>query len=332
MPNYNPGFPSIRLRRTRQTQWSRRMVQETSLSTADLIWPVFIIEGKNRKEKVQSMPGVERFSIDLAVEAAKHAKKLGIPALAVFPNTPQELRSDDGKEALNPDNLICRTVKSIKDAVPDIGIICDVALDPYTTHGHDGILKNDIIDNDLTNETLIMQALNQVKAGCDIIAPSDMMDGRIGAIRNALELENYKNTLLMSYTAKYASAYYGPFRDAVGANSNLKGDKKTYQMDPANIEEALREVEQDIHEGADMLIVKPGMPYLDVLAKIKTTFQMPTYAYQVSGEYAMLMAAAKNGWLDKEKTMMESILSFKRAGADGILTYFSPIIAEKLQG
>ncbi len=327
----SPGYPGIRMRRTRQSPWSRRLVQENRLSSADLIWPIFIIEGQNEKEAIQSMPGVERLSVDLAVNAAKQAQELNIPALALFPNTPQHLRSENGVEANNPDNLICTAVKAIKDAAPEIGIICDIALDPYTDHGHDGIIIDGEIHNDKTLEALVAQSLNYVRCGCDVLAPSDMMDGRIGAIRNILEAEGYHNTMIMSYTAKYASAFYGPFRDAVGAGTNLKGDKKTYQMDPANTNEALREAELDIAEGADMLMVKPGLPYLDVLHRVKETFGLPTYAYQVSGEFAMIMAAVEKNWLDEDTAILESLLAFKRAGADGIFTYFAPKAAQLLQ-
>lgn len=327
----SPGYPGIRMRRTRQSRWSRNLVQENKLSASDLIWPIFIIEGQDKKEPIQSMPGVERLTVDLAVKAAKDAYDLNIPAIALFPNTPQHLRSAKGEEASNPDNLICTAVKAIKDAVPEIGIICDIALDPYTDHGHDGIILNGEINNDLTIEALVAQSMNYVQCGCDVLAPSDMMDGRVGAIRNILEAEGYHNTMIMSYTAKYASAFYGPFRDAVGAGSNLKGDKKTYQMDPANTNEALREAELDIAEGADMLMVKPGLPYLDVLHRMKETFAMPTYVYQVSGEYAMIMAAVEKNWLNKEAAILESLLAFKRAGADGIFTYFAPEAARLLK-
>jgi porphobilinogen synthase len=318
------GFPLTRLRRSRKAIWSRRMVQEHRVTAADLIWPLFIVEGVNERQPVVSMPGVERLSVDLIVEAAKEARDLSIPCLALFPNTPASLRSDDGKEALNPDNLICRAIRAVKLAVPDIGILTDVALDPYTSHGHDGLLgEDDQILNDESVDVLVEQALVQARAGADIIAPSDMMDGRIGAIREALETHGFSNVQIMAYAAKYASAFYGPFRDAVGSSGYLKGDKKTYQMDPANSDEALREVELDISEGADSIMIKPGMPYLDIVRRVKETFAMPTFAYQVSGEYAMIMAAAERGWLDKDKAMMESLLAFKRAGCDGILTYFA---------
>lgn len=325
-------FPATRLRRLRQADWSRRLVSETILSPADLIWPVFVIEGEGQKEAVASMPGVERLSIDLAVKAAKEAASLGIPVIALFPNTPAEARSDDGQEALNPDNLVCRATRAIKDAVPDIGILCDVALDPYTAHGHDGLMEGDVILNDETVEVLVGQTLNQVNAGCDIIAPSDMMDGRIGAIREELEAVGHQDTLIMAYSAKYASAFYGPFREAVGSGDRLKGDKKTYQMDPANSDEALQEIALDIEEGADMVMVKPGMPYLDIVSRCKSTFGVPTFAYQVSGEYAMLAGAIERDWLDRDRVILESLTSFKRAGADGVLTYFAVEAAKLLNG
>lgn len=325
------GFPATRMRRTRQTEWSRRLVRENHLTTADLIWPLFVVDGENQRVPVTSMPGVERLSIDLAVAAAEEAAKLGIPAIALFPNTDMKKRNEQATEASNPDNLVCRTVRAIKAAVPQIGVICDVALDPYTSHGHDGILIDGEIANDETIEVLIRQTLTQVEAGCDIVAPSDMMDGRIGAIRQALEDNGHKNTLIMAYSAKYASAFYGPFRDAVGSSGTLKGDKRTYQMDPANTNEALREVELDLIEGADMVMVKPGMPYLDIVRRVKDEFGAPTFVYQVSGEYAMVQAAAANGWLDHDRVMLESLMAFKRAGADGILTYFAPAAAKLLR-
>ncbi len=326
-----PGFPATRLRRTRQADWTRRLVQEHKLTISDLIWPIFIVDGENQRTPIPSMPGVERLSTDEAVRAAEEAAELGIPALALFPYTDPGLRNDEASEAFNPDNLVCRAVRAIKQAVPDIGLIADVALDPYTSHGHDGLLIEGEIANDETLDALIRQALNQAEAGFDILAPSDMMDGRIGAIRDMLEDRGYKNTLIMAYTAKYASAFYGPFRDAVGSSSTLNGNKRSYQMDPANTDEALREAEFDISEGADMIMVKPGMPYLDILYRLKETFAVPTFAYQVSGEYAMLMAAAQNGWLDQERIMMEGLIAFKRAGADGILTYFAPAVARLLK-
>lgn len=324
------SFPSSRPRRNRKTAWSRSMVRENSLSVDDLIWPLFVQEGENTSTNVSSMPEVSRLTIDLAVENAAMAKDLGIPAIALFPQTPEDLKSDNGEEGLNPDNLVCRAVRAIKNQVPDIGIICDVALDPYTTHGQDGLIKNGYVDNDLTLEALIKQAHIQVAAGCDIIAPSDMMDGRVSAIRTMLEEEKYFNVNIMSYAAKYASAFYGPFRDAVGSSSSLKGSKETYQMDPANTDEAIREVIMDIDEGADSIIVKPGMPYLDIIDRVTRELNFPTFAYQVSGEYAMIHAAAANGWLDLDRAMMESLLAFKRAGASGIWTYFAPIVAKKL--
>tara|TARA_R110002096_G_scaffold435770_1_gene662555 strand:- start:29599 stop:30594 length:996 start_codon:yes stop_codon:yes gene_type:complete len=325
------SFPSSRPRRNRKTAWSRNLARENSLSVNDLIWPLFIQEGENTATNIKSMPDVSRLTIDLAIENAAMAKDLGIPAIALFPQTPEDLKSDDGYEGVNPENLICRAVRSIKDQVPDIGIICDVALDPYTTHGQDGLIRNGYVDNDLTLEALVNQAQIQVKAGCDIIAPSDMMDGRVSAIRTMLENRKYFNIGIMSYAAKYASAFYGPFRDAVGSSTSLKVGKETYQMDPANSDEAMREVIMDINEGADSIIVKPGMPYLDIIDRVTRELQFPTFAYQVSGEYAMIHAAAANGWLDLDRAMMESLLAFKRAGASGIWTYFAPVVAKKLQ-
>lgn len=334
----NPKAPNINLntspisrpRRLRVSGWIRNMVSEHRVTVNDLIWPVFIQEGSNLRTPIASMPGVERLSVDLLVLAAKEARDLGIPAIALFPATPTNLKTQDGEEALNPENLVCRTIRAIKAAVPEIGIICDVALDPYTTHGQDGLVRDGIVINDETVEVLCKQSIVQARAGCDIIAPSDMMDGRVGAIRKALDAAGFSHVAILSYAAKYASAFYGPFRDAVGSANNLgKSDKKTYQMDPSNSSEAIREVALDIAEGADMVMVKPGMPYLDVVARVKDTFKVPTFAYQVSGEYAMLCAAAANGWLDREKVILESLLSFKRAGADGILTYFA-IEAAKL--
>lgn len=334
----NPKAPNINLntspisrpRRLRVSGWIRNMVSEHRVTVNDLIWPVFIQEGSNLRTPIASMPGVERLSVDLLVLAAKEARNLGIPAIALFPATPTNLKTQDGEEALNPENLVCRTIRAIKAAVPEIGIICDVALDPYTTHGQDGLVRDGIVINDETVEVLCKQSIVQARAGCDIIAPSDMMDGRVGAIRKALDSAGFSHVAILSYAAKYASAFYGPFRDAVGSANNLgKSDKKTYQMDPSNSSEAIREVALDIAEGADMVMVKPGMPYLDVVARVKDTFKVPTFAYQVSGEYAMLCAAAANGWLDREKVILESLLSFKRAGADGILTYFA-IEAAKL--
>ncbi len=324
------SYPSTRLRRNRGDDSSRRMVAENKLSADDLIWPVFIIDGANERQPVASMPGVDRLSVDLIPAAAAQAKSLGIPAMALFPNTDVALKTADAKEALNPDNLVCRATQALKDAHPDMAVVCDVALDPYNSDGHDGIVEDGIILNDQTVEILCQQALVQAAAGCDIIAPSDMMDGRIAAIRKALDGDGFESVKIMSYAAKYASAFYGPFRDAVGANSALKGDKKTYQMDPANSDEALRETAMDIAEGADMVMVKPGMPYLDIIRRVKDSFGMPTFAYQVSGEYAMLKAAANNGWLDNDKVVLESLIAFKRAGADGVLTYLAVEAAKLL--
>jgi porphobilinogen synthase len=322
---------AIRPRRNRRADWARRMVREHVLTADDLIWPLFLVEGKKVRAAVASMPGVERLSIDEAVRAAERAARLSIPCLALFPYTEHEKRDERGSEALNADNLVCRAIRAIKQEVPQIGVLCDVALDPYTSHGHDGLMRNGVILNDETVAVLVRQALIQAEAGCDIIAPSDMMDGRVGAIRQRLDAAGFDEVQIMAYAAKYASAFYGPFRDAIGSNATLIGDKRTYQMDPANADEALREVELDIGEGADMIMVKPGMPYLDILQRVKVTFGMPTFAYQVSGEYAMIMAAAQNGWLDGDKAIVESLLAFKRAGADGVLTYFAARIAEHLQ-
>jgi porphobilinogen synthase len=325
------SYPAIRMRRLRRHDWTRRLVAENTLSPADFIWPVFVIEGENKREPITSMPGVERLSVDLLVTAAKEAHALGIPVIALFPQTPVALKTDDGREATNSGNLVCRAVRAIKAEVPQIGVLCDVALDPYTDHGHDGVLRDGDVHNDATVDILVQQALVQVAAGCDIIAPSDMMDGRIGAIRAALEKNGDHNTLLMAYAAKYASAFYGPFRDAVGSAKSLVGDKRTYQMDPANGDEALREVALDLAEGADMVMVKPGMPYLDLVRRVKDRFGVPTFAYQVSGEYAMLSAAFEKGWLDRERSVIESLTGFKRAGASGILTYFAIEAARLLQ-
>jgi porphobilinogen synthase len=323
---------TTRMRRNRKSDWTRRLVAENVLTADDLIWPLFIVDGKKQRVPVDSMPGVERLSVDEAVRDAVRAAELNIPCLALFPYTDPSLRNEDGSEALNPDNLVCRTIRAIKKEVPHIGVLCDVALDPYTSHGHDGLLRDGIILNDETVEVLVTQALVEAEAGCDIIAPSDMMDGRVGAIRKGLDEAGFADVSIMAYAAKYASAFYGPFRDAVGSSATLTGDKRTYQMDPANTDEALREVELDIAEGADMVMVKPGMPYLDILRRVHETFGMPTFAYQVSGEYAMIMAAAGNGWLDGDKAMMESLIAFKRAGAAGVLSYFAPKVAQKLRG
>jgi len=325
------SFPRTRLRRTRRTPWSRRLVAENRISTSDLVWPVFAVAGERRREPVASMPGVDRLSVDLLLKAVEEALALGIPAVALFPSIDSELKTPDASEALNPDNLICRAVRAIKAAFPEIGVICDVALDPFNSEGHDGLVHNGRVLNDETVAVLCRQAVVQAQAGCDIVAPSDMMDGRVGAIRAALDSKGYIDTQIMSYAAKYASAFYAPYRDAVGSSAALRGDKRTYQMDPANSDEALREVALDIAEGADMVMVKPGTFYLDIVRRVKDEFAMPTFAYQVSGEYAMLTAAAQNGWLDGDRVMMESLLAFKRAGADGILTYFAPRAAELLR-
>jgi porphobilinogen synthase len=321
----------LRMRRNRRADWSRRMVQEHHLTVDDLIWPIFIIDGSNKREPIAAMPGVQRLSVDLAVREAERAAKLGIPAIATFPNIDIALRDQTGSNILDPDNLINRASRAIKAAVPEIGVITDVALDPFTSHGHDGILRDGIIVNDETVEQLAEAAVMQAEAGADIIAPSDMMDGRIGAIREALDANGFQDIAIMSYATKFASAFYGPYREAIGTGGLLKGDKKTYYLDPANGDEAMREVELDVAEGADMVMVKPGLPYLDVIRRVKDTFAMPTFAYQVSGEYSMIMAAAQNGWIDGERAMIESLIAFKRAGADGVLTYFAADVAEKLK-
>lgn len=327
-----PTFPTTRMRRNRQSDWSRRLVQENHLRVDDLIWPVFVQEGKTPYTPISSMPGISRLNITQLVQEAKHAQDLGIPAIAIFPVTPLAKKTPDGEEAYNANNLVCRAVQAVTKATSNLGIICDVALDPFTTHGQDGLLRGSEVVNDETLVALCKQAVNQARAGCHVIAPSDMMDGRISAIRTALDGHGFSHVQILAYSAKYASAFYGPFRDAVGSKSALgKGDKRTYQMNPANGDEAIREVALDIQEGADMVMVKPGMPYLDILRRVKSKFSVPTYAYQVSGEYAMLKAAAQNGWLDWDKAIMESLLSFKRAGADGILTYAAVEIAEKIQ-
>ncbi|OAE97446.1 delta-aminolevulinic acid dehydratase [Bradyrhizobium centrolobii] len=322
---------TVRPRRNRKAEWARRMVRENVLTTDDLIWPLFLIDGSNKREAIASMPGVDRLSVDQAVREADRAMKLTIPCIALFPYTDPSLRDEEGSEATNPNNLVCQAVRAIKKEFPDLGILCDVALDPFTSHGHDGLIADGKILNDETVAVLVRQALVQAEAGCDIIAPSDMMDGRVAAIREGLDRAGLLDVQIMAYAAKYASAFYGPFRDAIGSAKTLTGDKRTYQMDSANTDEALREVELDIAEGADMVMVKPGMPYLDVVRRVKDTFAMPTFAYQVSGEYAMIAAAANNGWLDGDRAMMESLLAFKRAGADGVLSYFAPKAAEKLR-
>ncbi len=327
-----PGvYPTVRPRRNRGDAWSRRMVAETALRAEDLIWPLFLEEGEGHSKAVSSMPGVERMSVDRAVEAVAQARDLGIPAVALFPHVPSEKKTTDCAEAWNPDNLICRAVREVKRQVPDIGVLCDVALDPYNALGHDGLVAGECVLNDESIQALIRQALVQAEAGCDIIGPSDMMDGRVGAIREALDAAGYQDVRIMSYAAKYASGFYGPFRDAVGSGGFLIGDKKTYQMDPANTDEALREVALDLEEGADMIMIKPGMPYLDIVRRVKERFAVPTFAYQVSGEYAMIKAAVERGWLDNDKVMMESLLAFKRAGADGVLTYMAVDAAKRLK-
>lgn len=333
----NPQYPNTRMRRVRQSSWSRNLVSENRLSISDLIWPVFVHPGEKKSDEVESMPGVYRHSIDNLLKAVREASELGIPAIAIFPQTDPSKKTDGAEEAINPNNLVCQTVAAIKSTVPEIGIICDVALDPYTSHGQDGLVRNGVVVNDESVKMLCEQALVQARAGCDVIAPSDMMDGRVGAIRMALDQEGFQNVMIMSYAAKYASAFYGPFRDAIGSKLNLNtgnilgGGKQTYQMNPANTDEAIREVQLDIEEGADMVMVKPGMPYLDIVQRVKADFGVPTFAYQVSGEYAMLMAAVKNGWLDHDAVMMESLLGFKRAGCDGVLTYFAIEAARRLQ-
>ena len=316
-------YPNTRLRRTRQADWSRRLVRENALSVNDLIWSVVVSDTADPVEPVAAMPGVERLSLSALAKAAKEAQALGIPAMAIFPHIDPARKDDTGSEALNPDGLVPNAIRTIKDSAPNVGVICDVALDPFTTHGHDGVLDGDRIANDATVERLIEQALLQAAAGCDVVAPSDMMDGRIGAIREALESAGHHDTMILSYAAKYASGFYGPYREAIGSAAALKGDKQTYQMDPSNRDECLREVELDIAEGADMVMVKPGLPYLDIVRALSDTFPVPVYAFQVSGEYAMIEAAAANGWIDGERVMMESLLAFKRAGAAGIITYFA---------
>lgn len=321
MSTVTPSFPSIRMRRNRRTPWLRRLVQETTLTPADLIWPVFVIDGESQKIPVDAMPGVFRYSPDMLVDAVKSAEAHGIPMVSIFPFVDPALKTPDGAEAWNNDNLVCRAVRAIKDSIPDIGVMCDVALDPFNSDGHDGLLKDGVIVNDETLECLVKQSISQAQAGCDVIAPSDMMDGRIGAIRSGLDSAGFQDVAIMSYAAKYSSGFYDPFRDAIGSGSALKGDKKTYQMNPANSDEALREVTLDVSEGADMVMVKPGLPYLDIVRRVKDTFAMPTFVYNVSGEYAMLRTACDNGLLDYDRVMMETMQAFKRAGSDGILTY-----------
>jgi len=323
-------FPATRLRRLRQSDWSRRLVQENVLTVNDLIWAVIISDTADPTEPVAAMPGVERLGLKALAEAAKRAEQLGIPAMAIFPHIDPSKKDEDGSEALNPKGLVPQAIRTIKEAAPNVGVICDVALDPFTTHGHDGILKDGVVLNDETVDHLIQQALVQARAGCDVIAPSDMMDGRIGAIREALEMEGFTDTMILSYAAKYASGFYGPYREAIGSGVVLQGDKKTYQMDPANTEEAMREVGMDLDEGADMVMVKPGLPYLDIVRRVSETFGVPTFAFQVSGEYAMIQAAAANDWIDGDRVMMESLMAFKRAGAAGVVTYFAPRAAKLL--
>ena len=326
-------YPKTRMRRNRYDVWTRRMVAENSLSAADLIWPIFVRDGKGTREPVDSMPGVNRLTIDLLSEAVGEARDLGIPCIAIFPVIDHALKTEDGDEAVNPGNLVCRAISEIKKTVPDIGVLCDVALDPFTTHGHDGLVCDGYVVNDETVEVLCRQALVQAKAGCDIIAPSDMMDGRVGAIRTALDQAGFQNVRIMAYAAKYNSGFYGPFRDALGSKAGTVGgkDKGTYQMDPANTDEALREVALDLEEGADMVMVKPGMPYLDIVRRVKDAFGVPTFAYQVSGEYSMLKGAIDRGWLDGNRVILEAMMSFKRAGANGVLTYFAVDVAKRLK-
>ena len=326
------SFPTTRLRRNRRHDWSRRLVRENTLTPDDLIWPVFVCEGRDKSEPIDSMPGVDRLSVDRVARAAGDAAALGIPAIALFPQTPPGKKDEDGTEATNPDNLVCRAIRAVKDAHPEIGVVCDAALDPFTSHGHDGVIRGGYVVNDESVDILCRQSVVQAAAGCDVIAPSDMMDGRVGAIRAALDAEGFERVQIMSYAAKYASGFYGPFRDAIGSLGVLKGDKKTYQMDPANGDEALREVELDIAEGADMVMVKPGLPYLDIVRRVKDRFGVPTYAYQVSGEYSMLRGAVDRGWLDGDRVILEALMGFKRAGADGVLTYFALDAARRLGG
>ena len=326
------SFPRKRMRRNRREPWIRRLVAENLLTPDDLIWPVFVVDGENKREAVPSMPGVERLSVDLLAGAVEEARDLGIPAVALFPYTDESLKTPGAEEAFNPDNLVCRAVRAAKAAVPDVGVICDVALDPFNSDGHDGLVRDGVILNDETVEVLVKQSLVQAEAGCDIIAPSDMMDGRVGAIRDALDNAGHRDVCVLSYAAKYASGFYGPFRDAVGSKGALKGDKATYQMNPANVDEAMWEVALDVEEGADMVMVKPGLPYLDVVRMVKEKFQMPTFVYNVSGEYAMLRGAGDAGWLDYDKVVVETMMSFKRAGADAILTYAAKDIARLIRG
>ena len=333
-PSPTGSFPSTRLRRLRRHEWSRRLVSESTLKPADLIWPIFVCEGSSKREPIASMPGVDRLSVDLLPEAVGEAVSLGIPAVALFPATPQEKKTPGAEEAWNPENLVCQAIRAVKQSHGDaIGVVADVALDPFSSHGQDGLVIDGYVANDQTLDALCRQAITQAEAGCDVIAPSDMMDGRVGRIRTALDQSGFDRVAILSYAAKYASAYYGPFRDAVGSAANLgTGDKRTYQMDPSNADEALREVALDMAEGADMVMVKPGMPYLDIVRSVKENFCAPTFAYQVSGEYAQIAAAGERGWIDRENVAIESLMAFKRAGADGVLTYFAIEVARKLQG
>ncbi len=327
-----PGrYPTVRMRRNRSGDGVRRLVAENKLSVDDLIWTMFVVDGENQRIPVESMPGVVRYSPDVIAEAVNEAYELGIPAVALFPFTNPDKKTPDGRESLDPENLVCRAIRNIKAQVPEMLVVCDVALDPYTSHGHDGVMDGETILNDETVDILTKQALNQAEAGCDTISPSDMMDGRVGAIRQVLDASGYEHVRIMAYSAKYASGFYGPFRDAIGTKAALIGDKRTYQMDPSNSNEALREIALDIQEGADMVMVKPGMPYLDIVRRVKDSFGMPTFVYQVSGEYAMIKGAVERGWLD-EKVVLEALLGFKRAGADGVLTYFAVEAAKKLKG
>ena len=321
-------FPSTRLRRNRKNSWVRRLTAETKLSVDDLIWPTFVVEGTNQSQTVESMPGISRYSIDILIDEIGSAQENGIPLVAIFPQIDDSLKHSDGREATNPENLLCRAVREVKRQIPNIGILCDVALDPYNSDGHDGVLREGKILNDKTLEILGAQAIVQAEAGCDIIGPSDMMDGRVGFIRSVLDQNKFEDVSIMAYSAKYASAFYGPFRDAIGSNNSLKGDKKTYQMAPTNTDEALRETAMDIFEGADMVMIKPGLPYLDIIRRIKDSFKVPTYAYHVSGEYAMLQAAVQNNWIDYNSAIIEMLISFKRAGANGVLTYSARDIAK----
>ncbi len=325
-------YPTTRMRRNRRDAWTRRLVAENTLTVSDLIWPVFVAEGSNTLTDIASMPGQQRATLDLLARHVEKAVRLGIPAIALFPATPPELKDEEGTEAANPDNLICRAARLLKKEFPETGLIGDVALDPYTSHGHDGVIRDGYVANDESIAQLVRQAVVEAEAGIDIIAPSDMMDGRVGAIRAALDESGFVHTRIMSYAAKYASAFYGPFREALGSGGALKGDKKTYQMDPANSDEALREVALDLEEGADMVMVKPGMPYLDIIWRVHRRFGVPTFAYQVSGEYAMIAGAIERGWMDRDRAILESLMAFKRAGCAGVLTYFAPAAAELLRG